>query len=107
MKLTPTLDRIPQSCQIILALLACLAIMWGFGWFVYDLTASFLAVPSLVAILICLPLATLDEWGRRREQRRKAAMIGKCPTCGYDLRASNDRCPECGTPFTKNTEAKS
>src|SRR5205085_833770 len=33
---------------------------------------------------------------RRADQSEKWRLAGRCPSCGYDLRASPQRCPECG-----------
>jgi hypothetical protein len=62
-------------------------------WFYYQ--NSFLTIPywSICALLFLWPgLLVLI----RHIPRRKARM-GYCRKCGYDLRASADRCPECGT----------
>ncbi len=44
-----------------------------------------------------------------RERRRRSARVlqGRCPNCGYDIRATPQRCPECGTTVVALAEAKS
>jgi hypothetical protein len=57
--------------------------------------SSLLLVPDwlLVLLLLPLPLMQLNEAMKRRTRWRSM----HCVECGYDLRATPDRCPECGT----------
>ena len=57
---------------------------------------------GLIALSACLPLAWVGLWFRKR-YRGKASLQNICAVCGYDLRASEGRCPECGTPIRRST----
>jgi hypothetical protein len=74
------------------------------GFLVYFTDSRFQDVDYRILIIVfpswlpvvafaCLPIF----WLRVFRRRRKAIKIGLCANCGYDLRATPDRCPECGT----------
>ena len=53
-----------------------------------------LCVPYWLPVLAC----GVGGWliGRRARLTRRRLRRGECPACGYDVRATPDRCPECG-----------
>lgn len=64
--------------------------VWWWGWVGAWLLVLARLAPSAV-------WTYQDRWSRR-------ALIaqGRCPACGYDLRATPERCPECGRAVEPN-----
>ena len=91
----------PRRLLTLMAVLPALGIALAvLGWVLNPASGGW----SLGSILLVLalsagPLYWLLTRVHPRERRERA---GLCPSCGYDLRATPDRCPECGTPAKAN-----
>jgi hypothetical protein len=77
----------------------------GLGYLKYDVPLlsmhgqSTLTEHSLIVpywFIICVAAGYLQKPLRTRLLARRRKNRSLCPACGYDLRATPDRCPECG-----------
>jgi predicted RNA-binding Zn-ribbon protein involved in translation (DUF1610 family) len=76
----------------------------NFGWLRMEQTKrtseaeTTVAIPlwCVMALSLVAPVYTCGQRLLSRRARSRRAANGQCPTCGYDLRSSPDRCPECG-----------
>lgn len=74
----------------------------GFGWYTVQdrngmRTATGVAPFSVVAVATAaLPVGWTVARLRSRARDRRQRSRNACPVCAYDLRATPERCPECG-----------
>lgn len=81
----------------------------GSGQITYYFAGDSVNIHAVPYYPIVLPLALVMAivYWCNRPMRERWRREGRCLQCGYDLRASPDRCPECGEPTATGAEAAS
>jgi hypothetical protein len=69
----------------------------GSGEYTYEERGIKIPLWALLLPPLLLTLFVIRAYRRKRRWTR----LGYCVKRGYDLRASKDTCPECGTPFVR------
>lgn len=91
--LAPRQSIYPFEMYLLLigVILAGLATLWGL---------TFVGPIPLFLAVVALAIGVGVHCLRSNESlRRQREISSKCGHCGYDLRASHERCPECGGPL--------
>src|SRR5579864_1919785 len=88
-------NDLPEQHAPVAARLGFYRYSYGFMSSFSDSAVKEFALPAWLFVVVfrILPATQLTVAFRRRLRRR----AGRCPRCNYDLRASIERCPECGT----------
>jgi hypothetical protein len=71
---------------------------FGFGW--DPAVGPATGLPRIVIpdwFIALVALITPAECLQHRRRANRTSRLGVCRSCGYDLRATPNRCPECGT----------
>jgi hypothetical protein len=80
-----------RTILVRLFLIVALAMALGQVWLCYEMPSKIPAIGAGVVAAICSAALVMElyvgRWNRRFEARI-------CPACGYDIRATPDRCPE-------------
>lgn len=71
-------------------------IVGGLGFGYGSAYGVFVPYWFMIALLLVVPAV----WWRQSKRLQRWAATGCCIKCGYDLRASKERCPECGTAIS-------